>query len=206
MPNNDTENIYSTPFEGGEGNPIPATKVSYDGTGTSIEATNVQAAITEVDTDLQSTKDDVDDIKDILRNGYMLVETNKRISVTADGVKTLGALMTELGAACLTAIQALTDKQMLVPVNFSDGSKGIDALSHGRYTNSSASFNPRFQRIESTVTKTTMFYAICKAEGTSNSFKTEIATTPTVTITDEAQGVPTDGAVIYIAFDKYEKA
>lgn len=66
MPNNDTENIYSAPYENGEGNPIPASKISYDGTGTSIEATTVQNAITEVDTDLQSTKDDVDSIKDIV--------------------------------------------------------------------------------------------------------------------------------------------
>ena len=198
MPSNDTENIYATQY-GGEGEPIPASKISYDGTGTSIEAETVQDAITEIDTDLQSTKE-------VLENGYMLVETNKQISVTADGVKTLGALMTELGAACFTAIHALSDKEMLAPVNFSVGTKGIDTLSHGRYTNSSASFNPRFQRIESTASKTTMYYAICKAEGTTYSFKTEIATTPAVTITDEAQEVPTDGTVIYIAFDKFEKA
>lgn len=205
MPSNDTENIYSTQY-GGEGEPIPATKISYDGTGTSIEATNVQNAITEVDTDLQSTKEDVTDIKEVLRNGYILVETNKRISVTADGVKTLGTLMTELGAACLTAIQALTDKEMLAPVNFSDGTKGIDALSHGRYINSAASFNPRFQRIESTSSKTTMYYAIVKATGTSESIKTELVATPAVTFTDEGQTVPTDGTTIYIAFDRLEKA
>ena len=205
MPSNDTENIYATQY-GGEGEPIPATKISYDGEGTSIVATTVQAAITELDTDLQSTKENVNDIKEVLRSGYMLVETNKRISVTADGVKTLGVLMTELGAACLTAIQALTDKQMLAPVNFAVGEKGIDALSHGRYVNSAASFNPRFQRIESTDTKTTMYYAIVKATGTSNSFKTELVTTPAVTITNEALGVPADGTTIYIAFDKYEKA
>lgn len=205
MPSNDTENIYATQF-GGEGEPIPATKISYDGTGTSIEATNVQNAITEIDTDLQSTKEDVTDIKEVLRSGYMLVETNKRISVTADGVKTLGALMTELGAACLTAIQALTDKEILAPTNFSDGSKDIDALSHGRYTNSSASFNPRFQRIESTSSKTTMYYAMVKATGTSESIKTELITTPTITFTDEGQTVPTNGTNIYIAFDRFEKA
>lgn len=65
MPSNNTENIYSSEY-GGSGEPIPATKISYDKTGTSIVATTVQGAITEVDTDLQSTKGDVSDIKDIV--------------------------------------------------------------------------------------------------------------------------------------------
>ena len=48
MPNNDTENIYSTPYEGGEGNPIPATKISYDNTDSGLTATTAQGAIDEL--------------------------------------------------------------------------------------------------------------------------------------------------------------
>ena len=87
MPNNDTENIYSTPFTEGAGNPIPATRISYDGTGTTIEATTVQAAITEVDTDLQSTKDDVDTLKTELRNGWIVSDLGSDITIKGDGTK-----------------------------------------------------------------------------------------------------------------------
>lgn len=91
MPINETENIYSTPFTEGQGNPIPATRVSYDGTGTSIEATTVQAAITEVDTDLQSTKDDVDSIKDIVTFPTDAADGTYVLKATvADGAITFG--------------------------------------------------------------------------------------------------------------------
>ena len=48
MPNNDTENIYSTPFTEGTGNPIPATRVSYDNTSSGLTAEDAQSAIDEL--------------------------------------------------------------------------------------------------------------------------------------------------------------
>lgn len=53
MPSNDTENIYSTQY-GGEGEPIPATKISYDNTDSGLSATKVQAAIDELAGDIAS--------------------------------------------------------------------------------------------------------------------------------------------------------
>ena len=47
MPSNDTENIYATEY-GGSGEPIPATKISYDNTGSGLSAEDVQEAIDEV--------------------------------------------------------------------------------------------------------------------------------------------------------------
>ena len=47
MPSNDTENIYSTQY-GGEGGPIPATRIGYDNTTSHLTADDVQEAIDEV--------------------------------------------------------------------------------------------------------------------------------------------------------------
>lgn len=48
MPSNETENIYSTPFNEGEAQPIPATRIGYDNTDSGLTATDVQGAIDEV--------------------------------------------------------------------------------------------------------------------------------------------------------------
>lgn len=52
MPNNDTENIYSTPYEEGTGNPIPAEKISYDNAESGLTAETAQAAIDELAGDM----------------------------------------------------------------------------------------------------------------------------------------------------------
>lgn len=48
MPSNDTQNIYSTPFNEGEAQPIPASRISYDNTDSGLTADDVQDAIDEV--------------------------------------------------------------------------------------------------------------------------------------------------------------
>lgn len=48
MPSNETQNIYSTPFNEGEAQPIPATRISYDNTDSGLTADDVQDAIDEV--------------------------------------------------------------------------------------------------------------------------------------------------------------
>lgn len=64
MPSNDTQNIYSTPFNEGEAQPIPATRIGYDNTDSGLAATNVQAAIDEVVGDIPTIPAtyDADDI------------------------------------------------------------------------------------------------------------------------------------------------
>lgn len=48
MPSNETQNIYSTPFSEGQGEPIPATRIGYDNTSSGLTADDVQDAIDEV--------------------------------------------------------------------------------------------------------------------------------------------------------------
>lgn len=48
MPTNSTENIYSTPFNEGEAQPIPATRIGYDNTDSGLTAEDAQSAIDEL--------------------------------------------------------------------------------------------------------------------------------------------------------------
>lgn len=120
MPNNDTQNIYSTPFNEGEAQPIPASRISYDGTGTSIEATNVQAAITEADTDLQSAKNDISDIKDAIRNKWVVKEWNYE-EVAGDGTKTYKEILNEIATNMNAKLAALADDEKLVSLALTFG-------------------------------------------------------------------------------------
>lgn len=99
MPNNDTENIYSTPYEGGEGNPIPATKISYDNTTSGLTADNAQEAIDEVAADVDKIVDG---------ELYAFHHTEK-ISITPDTTKTIKENMTTLRNAVIEFLSGLTD-------------------------------------------------------------------------------------------------
>ena len=68
MPSNDTQNIYSTEY-GGEGAPIPATKISYDNTTSGLTADDIQEAVDELagaidtaETAISGLEDDVETI------------------------------------------------------------------------------------------------------------------------------------------------
>lgn len=64
MPSNNTENILSTPYAEGTGSPIPASRISYDDTTSGLSATDVQAAIDEIVSDIPTIPAtyDADDI------------------------------------------------------------------------------------------------------------------------------------------------
>lgn len=64
MPSNDTENIYATQY-GGEGEPIPANKISYDNTDSGLSATKVQAAIDELAGDIDTLTTTVGNITNL---------------------------------------------------------------------------------------------------------------------------------------------
>lgn len=74
MPSNNTENIYSTPFAG-EGEPVPATKISYDNTVSHLTADRVQAAIDEL-AEGQKIVDISDDFFELITEGVSVVSSN----------------------------------------------------------------------------------------------------------------------------------
>ena len=89
MPSNNTENILSTPFTEGTGNPIPASRISYDGTTSGLSATDVQAAIDEVVGDIPTipaTYDADDIVYDNTTSGLTATDAQAAIDEVASTV------------------------------------------------------------------------------------------------------------------------
>lgn len=204
MPSNDTENIYATQY-GGEGEPIPATKISYDGTGTSIEATNVQGAITEIDTDLQSTKGDVSDLKTALRQNYVLADSDVNIEVTADGVKSYSDLLDDLNTAFLAYLAAMDDDELLFLTRMQI--TNVATLSPlgkvSGYNNLDDAVNPSFSKIE--LETTTISITNVKFGTTKVFIRSGITTVPAVTISDKKSDVPSVDTKLIVSAHLYKQ-
>lgn len=204
MPSNDTENIYATQY-GGEGEPIPATKISYDGTGTSIVATTVQAAITEVDTDLQSTKEDVSDLKTALQQNYVLADSDVNIEVTADGVKSYSDLLDDLYTAFLAYIAAMDDDELLFLTRMQV--QNIATLSPlgkvSGYKNTDVTASPSFSRIE--LDSSNVVITAVRFGETKKFDRCGITTVPAVTIADKKSDVPTADSKLIVSAHLYKQ-
>lgn len=207
MPSNDTENIYATQY-GGEGEPIPATKISYDGTGTSIEATNVQGAITEVDTDLQSTKEDVTDIKNELSGTW--VKKNlalEKIEIIADGVKSFNTILNELAVSFLSALSALEDDEAIAPKNlFLQGVAWCGIVGCEYFTNESTAFDPVFNRIYYLDSKMVNVYVKFESHADSHEVFVGAYDSTSASVTNELSTVPPEGRKIYIEYEVWKKS
>ena len=204
MPSNDTENIYATQY-GGEGEPIPATKISYDGTGTTIEATNVQDAITELDTDLQSTKDDVSNLKTALRQNYVLADSDVNIEVTADGVKSYSDLLDDLYTAFLAYIAAMEDDELLFLTRMLV--QNVATLSPlgkvSGYKNTDVSASPSFTRVE--LDSSNVVITAVRFGETKKFDRCGITTVPAVTIADKKLDVPTADSKLIVSAHLYKQ-
>lgn len=207
MPSNNTENILSTPLVEGTGNPIPATRISYDGTGTPIEATNVQAAITELDTDLQSTKDDVSDIKTELRDKYLFVSRG-RVTATGDGTKTFGVILSELVTEFAELLASLADDEYIRVESLAGNYAAVPMYPHAMFNKNSAS--PEFIFLGAGFTDSwgTMVLHLIKARASSADCKwlRSILGASTQTFsTDLTNDIFTNGLVLEIRYGLYKQ-
>ena len=87
MSSNDTQNIYSSEY-GGQGEPIPATKISYDNTDSGLTATKVQGAIDELAGDIAGLAGD-DIAYDNTDSGLQATNVQGAIDEVAGDVATL---------------------------------------------------------------------------------------------------------------------
>ena len=115
MPSNDTENIYATQY-GGEGEPIPATKISYDNTTSGLTADDIQEAVDEVAGEIN----DVSAVTTKVTNHMLLKPStstllNYSINVTTDGVKTWGEVLNDLYTAFHAIVTALPNNSRIRP-------------------------------------------------------------------------------------------
>ena len=204
MPSNDTENIYATQY-GGEGEPIPATKISYDNTDSGLSATNVQDAIDEIDVALDDAIEDISDIKTALSQNYVLADSDVNIEVTADGVKSYSDLLDDLYTAFLAYIAAMEDDELLFLTRMQV--QNVATLAPlgkvSGYSNTHVTASPSFTRIElksSQVTITDVRFGETKKFD-----RCEITTVPAVTIADKKLDVPTADSKLIVSAHLYKQ-
>lgn len=200
MPNNDTENIYSTPYEEGTGNPIPATKISYDGTGTSIAATNVQAALTEVDTDLQGVKTELNSLS---LEGYIITDFAS-VEYTPVENDTFGTALDALADLMNDVISALEDDEMLVANNIVLTSIATLICRNQPHYNTDSNFNAVAFSLNASTTALSIFAAVIYG-GSGNSYIDKLDTATSLAFQNITSTTLTATNKLRLSYYKYKK-
>ena len=199
MPSNDTENIYATQY-GGEGEPIPATKISYDNTTSGLTSDDVQEAIDEVALEAK-------DLTTALTGKIVKkqVALNK-LSVKADGVKTWGALLNELGAAFKTVLEGLADNEVIAPkVLFYQGIAWCGIIGTDYFTNATTTFGMAFSRIDYYSSKIRDVVGRLSSTENDGVFVIGEYDGNGATITNKLSDVPAENTLLEIQYDAYVK-
>ena len=204
MASNDTENIYATQY-GGEGEPIPASKISYDNTDSGLTATKVQSAIDELASSVSGLDSSVDDLETALNQNYVLADNDVNIEVTADGTKSYSDLFDDLNTAFLAYLAAMDDGDLLFLTRMQV--TGVVTLSPlgkvSGYNNTDVTIGPSFSRIEldsSNVVITTL-----KFGSTKGFIRCGITAVPAVTIADKLSEVPSATVKLIVSAHLYKQ-
>lgn len=204
MPSNDTQNIYSSEY-GGEGAPIPATKIGYDNTTSGLTADDVQGAIDEVVSDINTVAGDVETLETALNDTYVLVNSDVNIEVTADGVKSYSDLMDDLNTAFLAYLAAMEDDELLFLTRAQV--QNVATLAPlgkvSGYNNTDVSVSPSFTRVE--LDSTNLLVTSFRFGGTKSFLICGITAVPAVTIADKKSDVPTEGLKIVVSAHLYKQ-
>lgn len=191
MPTNNTENIYSTPFNEGEAQPIPASRIGYDNTSSGLTADDVQSAI-----------DEIADVKGL----YGIKETGLTVVATGDGVKTVQALLYEVAQQLQTIMGNLADDEILVFTHFHvTGQPDIGATVSYFKNTDSASFRKTFTGgLSSEVDMVFITGAVSTTESDNIALYWRLTTTP-VEKASRTTEVLASGSKVTITYDIYKK-
>lgn len=204
MPSNDTQNIYSSEY-GGQGEPIPASKISYDNTDSGLSATKVQGAIDELASTVGGLDTAVDNLETALNQKYVLADSDVNIEVTADGVKSYSDLLDDLYTAFLAYIAAMDDDELLFLTRMQV--QNVATLSPlgkvSGYKNTDASASPSFTRVE--LDSTTVVITAIRFGETKKFERCGITTVPAVTIADKKSDVPTADSKLIVSAHLYKQ-
>ena len=203
MPSNDTENIYATQY-GGKGEPIPASKISYDNTTSGLTADDVQEAIDDV----QGAIDDVSAVTTKVA-GHMLLKPsgstilNYNIDVATDGVKTWAEVLHDLYTAFHAIITAAPDNTRIKPAAiFIQGYGGFLSTYTSGFTNATVNDTSYYEGAHVVASGV---YACNLQLGETSTFVEWLidgtGATPTVKTTD----VPNADIHVYLNYEVYDK-
>ena len=206
MPSNDTENIYATQY-GGEGEPIPATKISYDNTASGLTADDIQEAVDEVALEAKGASEAITDLTTALTGKIVKkqVALNK-LSVKADGVKTWGALLNELGVAFKTVLEGLADNELVAPkVLFYQGIAWCGIIGTDYFTNTTTTFGMAFSRTDYYSSKIRDVVGRLSSTENDGAFIIGEYDGNGATITNKLSDVPAENTLLEIQYDVYVK-
>ena len=191
MSSNDTENIYATQY-GGSGEPIPASKISFDNTTSGLTADDIQEAVDEVALATKANTEHITDLETALADNFIIKSTTETVSVTADGVKDYDTLLGELRTALIAKVSALGDDEKLVINDLSIGGIGIFKISgkSAGYVNTDSAITLFADR--TTVAATGVLVQFIKIATTNIFYYYSCSNVPAVTITDMLSTVPTE--------------
>ena len=194
MPTNNTENIYSTPFNEGEAQPIPASRIGYNNTSSGLTADDVQSAIDEVASSIGGKW-----VKDRL--------ALYTIAVTADGTKTWNDLFQELATEMATMISNLGDDEIIVPkVLFAQGISWMGIVGTDYFKNGDTTFNPVFNRVQISNSKLTCSFSKLSNNAGNNDFHTsETVAAGTTTFRDVLLETPNVNTTLSLLYDKLKQ-
>lgn len=198
MPSNDTQNIYSSEY-GGQGEPIPASKISYNNTTSGLTADDIQEAVDEVALEAKGASQAI--TGKIVKKQVAMT----RLSVKADGVKTWGTLLNELGAAFKTFLEGLADDEVVSPkVLFYQGIAWCAITGTYYLTNATTSGAMDFSRIDYS-TKIRNVYGRLSLTENDNAFVIGEYDGNGATITNKLSDVPAENTLLEIQYDVYVK-
>lgn len=228
MPSNDTSHIYSSEYRNGSVTPTAASAVTYDGTESGLSATNVQAAIDEVvsdiptipatydaddivydnttsgltATDVQSAIDEIADVKGL----YGLKETDLTVDATGDGVKTVQALLYEVAQQLQTIMGNLADDELLVFTSFHvSGQPSVGAsISHFKNVDSTAFRKTFTGGLSSEADMVFISGAVSTTESDNYAIYWRLSSSPVEKVSRTTE-VLASGSKVTITYDIYKK-
>lgn len=185
---------------GGLVEPVKSEDVTYDNTDSGLTATNVQSAIDEV----ASSVDTVGDKLSAL-NGYMLPYSEiEAISFQADGVKTIGTYTNEMFAKLLEVVANLADDEYLLINKFGfSGYATLDTSVPSRYITKATP--PTAAYFLAYGGSSTITVYTCSMNANASTFTRTTQNNATTTLTDFATVVPSSGTNVTLYYQKYKK-
>lgn len=203
MPSNDTENIYATQY-GGEGEPIPATKISYNNTTSGLTADDVQEAIDEVAGNINEVSEVTEKV-----TGHMLLKPstttllNYSINVTTDGVKTWAEVLQDLYTAFHAIVTALPNGSRIRPAAiFIQNYGGFLATYTSGFTNATVNDTSYY---EGAHVGASAVYACNVQLGETSTFVEWLIDGTGATRTIKSTDVPDSGINVYLNYELYDK-
>ena len=223
MPSNDTENIYATQY-GGAGEPIPATKISYDNTDSGLTATKVQGAIDELAGDIagltgedvaydntesgltaddvQAAIDEVATVTNEVKDNYV-ISGHGTVAVNADGTKDFDALLDDLKTEITAVLATIDADELLVPKNlYITSFYSLVADYTSGWSRGTTNFTPSFSRAGGSAAKGIIARAVLA--DTNEMYAWSIETTGN-TVKNWLSDVPTNAQSLTFYYQKIKQ-